>query len=35
VQNYLQINEQLKANITALNEVAEQLYQRWASTLAL
>jgi hypothetical protein len=35
VQNYQQMNEHLKANITALNKVAEQLYQRWTSTLSL
>ena len=35
VQNYQQMNEHLKVNITALNKVAEQLYQRWTSTLSL
>jgi GMP synthase-like glutamine amidotransferase len=34
-QNYPQMNENLKVNITALNKVAEKLYQRWTSTLSL
>ena len=35
VQNYEQIAQHLAANIAALNQVAEQLYQRWASRLYL
>ena len=34
-QNYAQIEQPLVANIAALNKVAEQLYQRWTSTLSL
>ena len=35
VQNYRQIEHNLKANIAALNQLAETLYQRWAATLSL
>ncbi|MDA9919619.1 type 1 glutamine amidotransferase [Porticoccaceae bacterium] len=35
VQNHQQIAEDLTANVAALNQVAEQLYQRWASKLSL
>jgi hypothetical protein len=35
IQNYEQIKKPLSANIVALNQVAEQLYKRWSSTLSL
>ena len=34
-QNYEQMKKPLSANIVALNQVAEQLYKRWLSTLSL
>ncbi|MCS5593819.1 MAG: type 1 glutamine amidotransferase [Porticoccaceae bacterium] len=34
-QNYAQIKEAMVANVAALNQVAERLYQRWTSTLSL
>jgi len=35
IQNHEQIKTSLSANIVELNQVAEQLYKRWSSTLSL
>jgi hypothetical protein len=35
IQNHEQIKTPLSANIVELNQVAEQLYKRWSSTLSL
>ena len=35
IQNYEQIKKSLSANVVRLNQVAEQLYSRWSSTLSI